>query len=149
MPRRYLARHAQGHAPARVAALTVDAEPAPAPEAGPDPQPLDDGVTPGKQRAGMQICPACAVFVAPAEFSDHMLAQHSHWCPLCQAQTRDLAGHLSSTHRLKPILPAPAYLRSWQTQPRFICLGCQKKVSVRSYPKHEQPTAPPAHRRSG
>jgi hypothetical protein len=129
MPQRYLPAHLMEHAavkaelPPEMAESTV-AEVAAAPE---------------KEHSGSMVCPACSAFVAEEEFAHHMLVEHMNWCPLCLARTKDLAGHLSSRHRLKPILPAPDYQRNWQIQKRFICLQCKKKVSVVSYPRHERP----------
>lgn len=144
MPQRYLAGHMQGHAQPAVDAQPVVAEQPvvakqpPAPEDAPEPQPLNDAAA-ERQPAGMLICPACAEFVAEDEFTGHMQALHTNWCPLCHARTKDLSEHLRSRHLLKPMQPFPPYERSWETQKRFICLGCKKKVSVWSYPRHEQP----------
>jgi hypothetical protein len=144
MPQRYLERHLQGHA--------QGAQPTEVPEnesvqAGtPDPQALNETAH-DRQSSGSLVCPACAVFIAEVEFSSHMQAQHNNWCPLCLSQTKDLAGHLSSYHRLKPVKTDVPYERNWKAQKRFICLGCKKKVSVFSYPKHEghySPTRGPA-----
>lgn len=136
MPQRYLAGHMKQHEPAPVEAPA--AAPENAPEGAPDPQPPDIAA-PGTQPAGMLVCPACADFIAEADFTTHMQAQHTNWCPLCHARTRDLAEHLKSKHLLRPIQPPPPYERSWETQKRFICLDCKKKVSVWSYPKHQGP----------
>ena len=139
MPQRYLVGHMQGHA--------QSAQPKEIPEnaavqAGtPDLLALNETAQ-ARQSAGMLVCPACAGFVAEVEFSSHMQAQHSNWCPLCQSRTKDLAGHLSSNHHVKPMQTPVPYERNWKTQKRFICLGCKKKVSVWSYPKHEGPHGP-------
>ena len=140
MPQRYLVGHLQGHA--------QGAQPTEVPENAelqvetPDPDVLMNDAAQTRQSAGMLVCPACAEFVAEVEFGSHMQAQHSNWCPLCQSRTKDLAGHLSSNHRLKPMQTAVPYERNWKTQKRYICLGCKKKVSVFSYPKHEGPHNP-------
>ena len=138
MPQRYLVGHMQGHEQARAETLPAMPETALVQGGTPEPQTMDD-VASEKQPSGMLICPACADFVAEGDFTNHMQAQHTNWCPLCQARTKDLSDHLKSKHLLKPIQPPPLYERSWETQKRFICLGCKKKVSVWSYPKHEGP----------
>jgi hypothetical protein len=138
MPQRYLARHMQGHAQPAADSLPVSPENAPEQESSPEQPPQLDANS-GDERSGNIICPACAGFVAEEEFANHMQAQHTNWCPLCHARAKDLAEHLHSRHLLKPIQPAPLYARSWETQKRFICLGCKKKVSVWSYPKHAAP----------
>jgi hypothetical protein len=138
MPQRYLPKHmkqheqAAGEAPPAVAENTLEQAQAPMP-------PAQAAVAPVNEHSDTLICPACAAFVSEHEFANHMQVNHTNWCPLCQARTKDLAEHLRSRHLLKPIQPAPLYERNWDTQKRFICLGCKKKVSVWSYPKHEQP----------
>jgi hypothetical protein len=127
MPQRYLAAHLKGHSSAKGESLPGLVESSAA------------DVIAEPEHPGNLVCPACAAFVAEEEFATHMLTEHMNWCPLCLAKTKDLAGHLSSNHRLKPIQPVPAYTRSWKTQKRFICLQCKKKVSVASYPRHERP----------
>ena len=138
MPQRYMAKHLKLHEQAAVEAPAPAPENALATDGAPDPQPQDDAA-PGQQPAGMLICPACAAFVAQDEFTNHMQALHTNWCPLCHTKSKDLSEHLRSRHLLKPIQPPLLYERNWDTQKRFICLGCKKKVSVWSYPRHELP----------
>lgn len=138
MPQRYLPKHMKQHEQAAGEALTAAPENTAEQEGAPEPQVLDTA-EPGRAHSDTMICPACAAFVTEQEFANHMQVNHTNWCPLCHARTKDLSEHLRSRHWLRPIQPAPLYERNWETQKRFICLGCKKKVSVWSYPKHEQP----------
>lgn len=138
MPQRYLAGHMKAHEQAPLAALPVVLANQPEPEETRDTPPVDD-TTAVNQAIAMLNCPACGQFVSEENFANHMQAQHTNWCPLCHARTRDLMEHLNDKHLLKPIQPPPLYECNWETQKRFICLGCKKKVSVWSYPKHEGP----------
>ena len=136
MPQRYLVSHMKAHELAPDAVSPV--VPTNKPEETLDALPVD-GSRAGKPSNAMQVCPACRQFVSEEDFANHMQAQHNNWCPLCYASTRDLMVHLNSKHLLKLMQPPPFYERDWETQKRFICLGCKKKVSVWSYPKHEGP----------
>ena len=138
MPQRYLAGHMKAHETAPLAALPVDPANQPEPEQTLDAPPVEDAAA-GKQAIATLVCPACGQFVSEEDFANHMQAQHTNWCPLCHARATDLMEHLNRKHLLKPIQPPPLYERNWETQKRFICLGCKKKVSVWSYPKHEGP----------
>ncbi len=126
MPQRFLAAHQKQHSPSD--------GPQPAPEKSP---------------GGTLLCPACGQFVMEVDFSLHMTGSHADWCPLCRAVPKDLLDHLKRSHHVKPIQPFPDFGRSWQTQPRYVCLWCKKNISVWSYPRHAQPhrlrdTPPPA-----
>lgn len=143
MPQRYLPKHMKLHEQAAGEPLLAVPESIPDQEETLEQQATEAALSEKarleKAHSDTMICPACAAFVSEQEFANHMQVYHTNWCPLCSARAKDLSEHLRSKHWLKPIQPAPLYERSWKTQKRFICLGCKKKVSVWSYPKHEQP----------
>ena len=136
MPQRYLAKHMQGHAQAAQSPDLAGDGPGQSETMVP-PALKDTG--PGRESAGTLICPVCKDFVAEDDLNSHMQALHSNWCPLCHARTKGLVEHLRARHRLKPMQAVVGFERNWETQKRYICLGCKKKVSVWSYPKHEGP----------
>ena len=138
MPQRYLVNHMKAHELAPDTSLPVVPTKEPELEETVDVLPVDDAKS-AKSSTTMLVCPACRQFVSEEDFASHMQVQHNNWCPLCYARASDLMEHLNSKHLLKLMQPPPRYERNWETQKRFICLGCKKKVSVWSYPKHEGP----------
>lgn len=92
---------------------------------------------------GITVCPACNKLLRESSYRFHMIENHSNWCPVCHGTYKDLGNHLRQIHQIKPAVKMKQmYQPMWEFELNFVCLQCNKPISLFEYPDHQQPHHP-------